>query len=157
MTAKCKCNVTSSVAAGDTHSLCASCLGAEHAQSALENVPAVRIAIFFQCMCFAPGRLSLIRGSLHQHSPRCWSRCRRGRAASALVGTAIGSVGGNGDGRVPISFPTHQIRRGSPLGGHFPPGRGDEQLIWLSAPPRRPPVLCSPGGSGEASVVDPVR
>ncbi len=48
--------------------------------------------------------------------------------ASALVGFVVGSVGGNGDGRVPIAFLTHQIRRphtgiGSPLGSHFPPGR----------------------------------
>ncbi len=47
----------------------------------------------------------------HQRFPWCRSHCRRGRAASALVGIASGSVGGNGDGRVPISFPTSQIRR----------------------------------------------
>ncbi len=46
-----------------------------------------------------------------------------------VVCPAIGSDGGSGDQRVPIFFPTHQIRRqlpwiGSPLGGYFPPGRG---------------------------------
>ncbi len=45
------------------------------------------------------------------------------------MGFESGSVGGNGDGRVPISFPTHQIRRpfsgiGSPLCGYFSPRNG---------------------------------
>ncbi len=77
---------------------------------------------------------SLRGGGLHQHFSRCWPRFCRGWVAAALVGFTDGSGWGNGDGRVPIFFLTHQIQRplsgiGNPLCGFFPPGRG------LDAPP----------------------
>ncbi len=52
----CKCYII----AGDTHSLCVVCLGAKHAESALEGESS-RIPSVSRCMHFAPGRLSLPR------------------------------------------------------------------------------------------------
>ncbi len=115
---------------GDTHDLCVVCLGAEHARSALEG------AVCVHCERLQMHLLRSRKG-FHQCFPQCWSRCLRGGAASALLGIASGSVGGNGDGRVPISFPTHQIRWpftriGSPLGCYFSPGNGlGASLIFL--------------------------
>ncbi len=70
---------------------------------------------------------SLFGGIFHQHSPQCWSRCRRGGVVSVLVGFAAGSDGGIGDERVSISVLTHQIRWplpeiGNPPGGYFSSG-----------------------------------
>ncbi len=72
---------------------------------------------------------SLWGGSFHQCSSRCWPRFRRGGAAAALVGFAVGFGRGNGDGLVPIFFLTCQIRCPlygfrSPFCGLFPPGGG---------------------------------
>ncbi len=58
-----------------------------------------------------------------------WKGSTHGRLSSAFMGIAIGSDRGNGDGRVPIFFPTHQIWQplpgiGSPLGGYIPTGCG---------------------------------
>ncbi len=120
------------------------------------NVPAVRIAIFFQCMCFAPEGffdkgepspafptvlvpLPPRQSGVGARGDRNWICWREWRRAS------------------PYLLPHPSDSAGKPARRSLPPGARDEQLIWLSAPPRRPPVLCSPGGSGEASVVDPVR
>ncbi len=56
-----------------------------------------------------------------------WEGSTHGRLSSAFMGIAIGSDGGNGHGRIPIFFPTHQIWQplpgiGSPLGGYIPSG-----------------------------------
>ncbi len=71
----------------DTYSLCVVLLWVKHAQSALE-------------------RASLRGGSLLKCSSQCWPRFRRGGAAAAFVEFAVGSSGGNADGRVPIFFLT---------------------------------------------------
>ncbi len=95
----------------------------------LSREPTVCIASVFRCIRSAPGRLFLTLKELSPAFPVVLV------AASALVGITSGSVGGNGDGRVPISFPTHQIRWpisgiGSPLGGYFSPGN---RLFLLSS------------------------
>ncbi len=56
------------MSAGDTHSLFVVCLGARHAESALEEEHA-RITGFFRCICFAPGRLCLMRRELSPALP----------------------------------------------------------------------------------------
>ncbi len=111
---------------GDTHSLCVACLGARHAESALEGVNNARIESSSHCLCFVPGRLCLMRGE-PSRSPRCWSSYRRGGAALALVGFAVRSDGGIGDECVSISVLTHQIllllpEIGSPHCVFFPSG-----------------------------------
>ncbi len=91
---------------------------------------------FFHCVCMSSEAFSSWV-SLHLRSLRCPSRFRLCGAVAALVGIAVGSGGGNEDGRSPIFSLSHQIQRplsgfGSLPHGFFHLERGlDAPLVFL--------------------------
>ncbi len=105
-----------------THSLCVVCLGARHAEAALEGA---------DCPHCESLPLCLLR-SRKAPSPFCW-----GGAAAVLVGFAERSDGGIRDERVSIFILTYHIRWplpefGSPPGGCSPRAAAAEFLLSSS-------------------------
>ncbi len=120
---------------GNTHDLCMVCLGAENAWSVIEGADCVHCE-------HLPMHLLCSQKALFD-AEGAFTSIPRGAgptaAKAALVRFATGSDGGNGDGRVPVFFPTHQIRRplpgiGSPLGSYFSPRCGELRLRPCVAP-----------------------
>ncbi len=113
---------THAISRAGIHTVCAWSAGEWSMQSRLSRGPAVRIVSGYHCIHFAPGGFS----SRREPSPTFLAVLA---VLAAFVGFAVGSVGGNGDGRVPISFLTCQIhcllsRIGNPFCGFFPSETG---------------------------------
>ncbi|XP_052431390.1 sodium channel subunit beta-2 isoform X1 [Carassius gibelio] len=115
------------ITGGDTHSLCVVCLGAKHAELALEGADCPHCERMWvrllpsQGALFEEGAIASIPAVL----------------VPLLLEFASGYGGGNGDRPVPISFHFRQIRRpisgvGSALCGPFHPGRGIDALLSSS-------------------------